>query len=123
MVTRASFMSDGAAVPDFRSYEDGKHRRYELLFAVNGGSFAIAKLLLQCKTAEGNLIVLGNLTLHRLAIGMVFLTVVMVFDIYSFGRKMRLQVARCIRLGREARFAIHRLPSLCRLVPGWLTGL
>jgi hypothetical protein len=37
-------MSNRAAVPDFRAYEDGKHRRYELLFAVNGGAFAIAKL-------------------------------------------------------------------------------
>jgi hypothetical protein len=24
-------------------YENGKHRRYELLFAVNGGAFAIVK--------------------------------------------------------------------------------
>lgn len=85
-------MSDGTAAPGFKSYEDGKHRRYELLFAVNGGSFAIAKLLLQPQTAEGHLTVLGNLTMHRLALGMIFLTVVMVFDIYSFGRKMRRRV-------------------------------
>jgi hypothetical protein len=26
-------------------YENGKHRRYSLLFSVNGGAFAIAKLV------------------------------------------------------------------------------
>ena len=26
-------------------YENGKHRRYSLLFSVNGGAFAIAKIL------------------------------------------------------------------------------
>ena len=29
----------------FDTYEVGKHRRYSLLFAVNGGAFAVAKLL------------------------------------------------------------------------------
>jgi hypothetical protein len=28
----------------FRAYEEGKHRRYNLLFAVNGGVFTVAKL-------------------------------------------------------------------------------
>ena len=28
----------------FKLYEDGKHRRYQLLFAVNGGAFAIGRL-------------------------------------------------------------------------------
>ena len=108
-------MSDGAVVPDFRSYEDGKHRRYELLFAVNGGSFAIAKLLLPCKTADGNLSVLGDLTLHRLAIGMVFFTVVTVFDIYSFGRKMRLQVPGVF--GWEGKLVL--LSIGCLISAGW----
>jgi hypothetical protein len=26
-------------------YEEGKHRRYSLLFSVNGGAFAVAKIL------------------------------------------------------------------------------
>ena len=36
-------MPDGAATEvseSFKAYEDGKHRRYSLLFAVNGGAFA-----------------------------------------------------------------------------------
>ena len=62
-------------------YENGKHRRYGLLFSVNGGAFAIAKIL----TGQGN--VLGGLSLKELSIGMVLFTVVMVWDIFEFGRR------------------------------------
>ncbi len=61
-------------------YEDGKHRRYELLFAVNGGAFAIAKLI-------GEKPGLGGLRLPYLAAGMVLFTLTMVYDIYKFGAK------------------------------------
>jgi hypothetical protein len=68
-------------------YENGKHRRYGLLFAVNGGAFAIAKLLIGESGKPG--IVLGNLTLQELAIGMAIFTAFMVWDIYVFGDNMR----------------------------------
>jgi len=68
----------------FRAYEEGKHRRYNLLFAVNGGAFAVAKLFAQQKAC-----VLGNLTLPQLGIGMTFFTIVLVLDIFMFGQKMR----------------------------------
>ena len=73
-------------LPDgFKIYEDGKHRRYDLLFAVNGGAFAIAKLFVsQTPTA-----LLGNLTLGELAAGMIVFTIVMTADIYMFGEKIR----------------------------------
>jgi hypothetical protein len=29
---------------NFKAYENGKHRRYNLLFSVNSGAFAVAKL-------------------------------------------------------------------------------
>lgn len=64
-------------------YENGKHRRYSLLFSVNGGAFAIAKIL----AGQGN--VLGGLSLKELSIGMVLFTVVMVWDIFEFGRRSR----------------------------------
>jgi len=68
-------------------YEDGKHRRYTLLFSVNGGAFAIAKLLVG---AEGKpATVLGQLTLPELSWGMILFTAFMVADIYAFGYKMR----------------------------------
>ena len=87
-------MSDEA----FKLYEDGKHRRYALLFSVNGGAFAIAKLLLDAKPLRdeaghdiGNqaVHVIGNLTLPELAVGMAVFTAIMVLDIYLFGEKMR----------------------------------
>ena len=73
-------------VPEsFKAYEDGKHRRYQLLFTVNGGAFAVAKLFVG-KDASN---VLGSLTLRQLAIAMVLFTVVMSTDIFMFGKKMR----------------------------------
>lgn len=79
-------MSEEKKVPEsFKAYEDGKHRRYSLLFAVNGGAFAVAKLFSYEKTATG----LGNLTLRQLSLGMILFTIVMVVDIFMFGEKMR----------------------------------
>jgi hypothetical protein len=68
-------------------YETGKHRRYGLLFSVNGGAFAIAKLITGESGKPG--VVLGNLTLTELSVGMVAFTAVMICDIYAFGDKMR----------------------------------
>src|SRR5882762_7815438 len=81
-------MSEGFSLKDKLSlYEEGKHRRYTLLFSVNGGAFAVAKLLVG---AEGKTaIVLGQLTLPELSWGMILFTVIMVADIYAFGYKMR----------------------------------
>ncbi|HEY4596008.1 MAG TPA: hypothetical protein VIJ02_06370 [Thermoanaerobaculia bacterium] len=71
----------------FDLYENGKHRRYSLLFSVNGGAFAIAKLLLGEPGKAG--VVLGGLKLAHLSIGMALFTVVMTADIFAFGLKMR----------------------------------
>ena len=79
-------MLGGKTVPEgFKAYEDGKHRRYSLLFAVNGGAFAVAKLFASEDAAK----FLGNLTLRQLSFGMILFTVVMVADIFMFGEKMR----------------------------------
>jgi len=69
----------------FKIYEDGKHRRYGLLFGVNGGAFAVAKLF----TDPDAVSLLGNLNLSQLAIGMIIFSIVMTADIYMFGQKMR----------------------------------
>jgi hypothetical protein len=69
----------------YQAYEDGKHRRYELLFAVNGGAFAVARLGLDPKTC----LVLGGLSLLCLSVGMVVFTAAMVVDIFFFGKIMR----------------------------------
>ena len=70
---------------NFKAYEDGKHRRYSLLFAVNGGAFAVAKLVASAKPEY----VLGGLNLGHLSYGMILFTIVMVVDIFMFGEKMR----------------------------------
>jgi hypothetical protein len=71
----------------FELYESGKHRRYGLLFAVNGGAFAVAKVW--AETPDVAAAVLGGLSLPALALGMAAFTVIMVADIYTFGDKMR----------------------------------
>jgi hypothetical protein len=71
----------------FELYENGKHRRYSLLFSVNGGAFAVAKLLTGEPGKPG--IVLGDLNLSELSLGMVVFTAVMIWDIFAFGLKMR----------------------------------
>lgn len=68
----------------FEAYEAGKHRRYALLFSVNGGAFAVVGLLF-----ERRLVTAGLLTLRQIAIGMILFTAVMCFDILAFGLKMR----------------------------------
>ena len=79
-------MNPEKSVPDsFKTYEDGKHRRYQLLFTVNGGAFAVAKLLADRDPSH----ILGNLTLRQVSIGMSLFTLVMSTDIFMFGEKMR----------------------------------
>ena len=69
----------------FELYEAGKHRRYGLLFSVNGGAFVIAKLLAD----KSEKFVLGDLSLAQLSLGMMLFTAVMVGDIFAFGLKMQ----------------------------------
>ena len=68
----------------YKLYEDGKHRRYNLLFAVNGGAFAIVSFLLKGDSQQVTLPLL-------LGIGpvMALFSAVMWLDIYEFGKKMR----------------------------------
>ena len=67
-------------------YENGKHRRYNLLFAVNGGAFAVAKIMTVIKP-DGDIqnIVLGSLSLEELSLGMTIFTLIMGADIFVFG--------------------------------------
>ena len=74
----------------FKEYEDGKHRRYSLLFSVNGGAFAVAKVFSDHSAST----VLGSLSLAQLAIGMILFTFVMVVDIFLFGRNLRSTLPR-----------------------------
>ena len=78
----------------FTAYESGKHRRYELLFAVNGGAFALAKLFPEFAKLDPNKqsepsAFLGRLCLDDLALGMIAFTLIMSCDIVVFGLVMR----------------------------------
>jgi purine-cytosine permease-like protein len=78
-------MNDEKKVPEsFKTYEEGKHRRYTLLFAVNGGAFALAKFIADKATGS-----VGGLKLSYLCYGMSLFTIVMTMDIFMFGQKMR----------------------------------
>jgi hypothetical protein len=99
----------------FDLYENGKHRRYSLLFAVNGGAFAVAKLLAGEPGKQG--IVLGNLTLFELSIGMALFTAVMVVDIFAFGEKMRTTFLPNA-FGPQGKFVLVLLGALQCI--GWL---
>ena len=79
-ITHDSSSADITLPEAIKLYEDGKHRRYELLFAVNGGAFAIAKFM-------GEKPALGGLRLPHIAFGMALFTITMTFDIYMFGSK------------------------------------
>ncbi|MGO7320057.1 hypothetical protein ACCS95_17605 [Rhizobium ruizarguesonis] len=68
-------------------YEQGKHRRYSLLFAVNGAAFAIGKLL--TGDPQNGPVVLGGMTIEILALAMIFFSIVMTFDICKFGIRMK----------------------------------
>ena len=76
-------------------YETGKHRRYSLLFAVNGGAFAIVSLRAERITSAEPLApvdlgpIAGGLTLTHLAVGMALFTILMGVDIWAFGERMR----------------------------------
>lgn len=93
-------MSRGRRYVDiFINYEDGKHRRYGLLFAVSGGAFTIAKLFGDNSFQST---VLGNLTLSQLSLGMVLFTIIMVVDIFLIRRKNAEADARTLWLARQA---------------------
>lgn len=77
--------NDPEKLDGLRTYIDGKMRRYGLLFSVNGGAFAIAKLMADDNTAK----LLGRLSVQHLAIGAIIFTIVMVVDIWLFAQMVR----------------------------------
>lgn len=84
---------DGDAVGLRTLYETGKGRRYNLLFAVNGGAFAILELIAGSgETVRSALlesgVVLGDLRAWHLAVGMALFDLVMTVDLYAFGKDL-----------------------------------
>jgi len=65
--------ADATLSAGFEDYEKGKHRRYELLFKVNGAAFVIATLFTKTETKD---IIQGVVSLQMLAIGMMAFTII-----------------------------------------------
>jgi hypothetical protein len=72
----------------FKVHEDGKHRRYSLLFSVNGGALAIAKMF-----SDPNVVIfLRSLKIWEVAVGMIVFTTLMWCDLWVFAERMRCDV-------------------------------
>jgi hypothetical protein len=99
----------------FGFYEDGKHRRYTLLFSVNAAVAAIAKL--------GPSTGMGPLSTWALSIGMTVFTLLMLYDIGIFGWRFREETGDSTRRYGEGIFSLHGqivLIGCCALiVAGW----
>lgn len=91
-------------------YENGKHRRYSLLFAVNGGAFAIARL-----AGEGR--DLGALSLSLVSLGMIVFTMIMTLDIFAFGLWCRKRFVESV-FGRIGQVVLGSIGSL--ICAGWM---
>ena len=74
-------MAEQPNLDALRTYIDGKLKRLNLLFAVNGGAFAIAKLSLESK----NGLLIPN---EYLAVGAILFTIIMVCDTWLWARMM-----------------------------------
>src|SRR5262245_37686047 len=96
-------------------YIEGKMKRYNLLFAVNGGAFAVAKLLGDGQTKK----LLGGLGVRELAVGTAVFTVLMAFDIWKWGHMMREDFFGGEQVfGAPGKFVVVAIGSL--LAGGWL---
>jgi hypothetical protein len=99
------------------TYIDGKMKRYSLMFAVNGGAFAVAKLMTEADKA-GNTILLGNLRLWHLALGAILFTVLLVIDIYLWGQMMKKKFLGDLAFNGPGKLILVFLGVL--LVSAWL---
>lgn len=99
-------------------YIDGKIKRYNLMFAVNGGVFALAKII----SANTQPNPLGSLTLIHLSIGAIAFTFIMWFDIWLWGSMMRFHFLKDAgSFSWVGKTILSSLASL--LVIGWLLAV
>ena len=106
--------TDQEKLDGLRTYIDGKMRRYGLLFAVNGGALAVAKLTADDNTAR----LLGRLSIRHLALGAIVFTIVMVVDIWIFGQMMRNRFLGELAFSKRGKTILLMLGTL--LVGAWL---
>ena len=68
-----------------KAYTNGKMQRYTLLFAVNGGAFAVGQFVLGADAAK----MVAVLPIRHLADGAIIYTALMTVDIWLYGQMMR----------------------------------
>lgn len=99
-------------------YIDGKIKRYNLMFAVNGGVFALAKII----SGNPEPHPLGHLTLIHLSIGAIAFTFIVWFDIWLWGSMMRSHFLKDANsFSWVGKAILSSLASL--LVIGWLLAV
>jgi hypothetical protein len=101
-------------VPRLATYIDGKMKRYSLLFSVNGGAFAIAKLL---NPGNNSGTVAGKLDLKAVALGAVLFTALMTYDIWLWGDQMRRRFIGKFGFSYAGRAILLSIAGL--LLAGW----
>lgn len=111
-------MCDDLILKALQTYIDGKIKRYNLMFAVNGGIFALAKLI----SVDGKPNPLGSLKLIHLAIGAIGFTFVLWFDIWLWGSMMRTKYLESTgSFSWVGKTILSLLASL--LIIGWLLAV
>lgn len=95
------------------TYIDGKMKRYNLMFAVNGGTFALAQIFSESKYS------LGKLNLTHMAIGAIAFTFLMWFDIWLWGESIRIGHLKGKQVFQPPGKAILSLLASL-LILGWL---
>jgi hypothetical protein len=107
----------------FKIYEDGRQRRYGMLFSVNGGAIAIAKAFSEPRPHT----FLDSLTIPHVAAGMILLTLMLWWDLWTFAQRMRLDVGDTSGSVRTGMFSLTEKTTLCAIcglmVGGWLRVL
>jgi hypothetical protein len=98
---KSGFSSDA-----YRVYQDGKARRYALLFSVNGGALAILEFATQVHS--------GNL-FSAMPYGLILFTATMFIDIWAFGSALHAEVEQAF--GPIGRFVLTMICGL--IIAAW----
>jgi hypothetical protein len=106
--------SDPQKLDGLRTYIDGKMRRYGLLFSVNGGALAIAKLMADANTAT----LLGGLRITHIAVGAIIFTIVIVIDTWLFARMMKSKFLGDLAFSKPGKSILLLLGAL--IVMAWV---
>ncbi len=104
---------DTQKLDGLRTYIDGKLKRYSLLFSVNGGAFAIAKLTADTQTHT----LLGGLKIGHLAFGAIFFTMIMSYDIWLWAQMMKRNFLGNLAFNWQGKTVLLSLASL--VIAAW----